>query len=179
MSNPRRPLPRSELGRRAFLGVGLSAAAGTTISCNRTAADGNWRFFTSAQAQTVDAICAQLIPSDRDPGAKEAGVVDYIDLQLSKRFKKHRAVYQQGLAAIDAGSHSRFGSRFVQLTAAQQVEVLNAAEENSKVFFDLILAHTRQGFYGDPRHGGNRNMASWKMVGLQFPPVRGREHYKG
>ena len=51
------------------------------------------------------------------------------------------------------------------------------AEENSKEFFDLILAHTRQGFYGDPRHGGNRDRVSWKMVGLPFPPVRGRMHY--
>jgi gluconate 2-dehydrogenase gamma chain len=41
----------------------------------------------------------------------------------------------------------------------------------------LILAHTRQGFYGDPRHGGNRNRVSWKMIGVPFPPIRGREHY--
>ena len=40
---------------------------------------------------------------------------------------------------------------------------------------DLVLNHARQGFYGDPRHGGNRAMASWKMVGLPFPPVRGRQ----
>jgi len=50
-------------------------------------------------------------------------------------------------------------------------------DENSEAFFELVLAHTRQGFYGDPRHGGNCGMASWKMVGLAFPPVRGRMHY--
>ena len=78
---------------------------------------------------------------------------------------------------MDAASRSKFGKPFLELSSEQQVEVLNDAEENSKLFFELILAHTRQGFYGDPRHGGNRNMASWKMVGLPFPPVRGREHY--
>ena len=31
-----------------------------------------------------------------------------------------------------------------------------------------------QGFYGDPRHGGNRDRVSWKMVGLPYPPLRGR-----
>ncbi len=169
---------RNDLGRRAFLGAGLSVAAGTTISCTKGSAVGTWRFFTSAQAQTVEAICAQLIPADQDPGAREAGVVNFIDLQLSKRFKRHRAAYLHGLEAVDAASRSKFARRFVELTTDQQVEVLNTVEENSKVFFDLILAHARQGFYGDPRHGGNRNMVSWKMVGLPYPPVRGREHYK-
>jgi gluconate 2-dehydrogenase gamma chain len=149
------------------------------MACARGTAGGNWRFFTPVQAQTVDAICAQLIPADQDPGAKEAEVVNFIDLQLSKRYKKHRPVYAQGLAAVDAGSRSKFAKPFVELTTEQQIEVLNTVEENSKVFFDLIVAHARQGFYGDPRHGGNRNRASWKMVGLPFPPVRGREHYKG
>jgi gluconate 2-dehydrogenase gamma chain len=165
------------MGRRVFLGAGL-AAIGTTISCTRGTPGQTWRFFTPAQAQTVDAICAQLIPADQDPGAKEAGVVHYIDLQLSKRFKKHRAVYLQGLDAVDAAGRSKFARRFVELTADQQVEVLNAVEEKFPVFFDLIVTHARQGFYGDPRHGGNRNMVSWKMLGLPFPPVRGREHYK-
>src|ERR1017187_6862617 len=167
------------LGRRVFLHAGLCAAAGATIACTKGTAGGDWRFFTPAQAQTVDAICAQLIPADQDPGAKEAGVVNFIDLQLSQRFKKHRAVYRQGVDAVDAASRSKFGRRFVELAAEQQVEVLNVVEENSPVFFDLIVTHARQGFYGDPRHGGNRNMVSWKMLGLPFPPVRGREHYKG
>jgi gluconate 2-dehydrogenase gamma chain len=40
-----------------------------------------------------------------------------------------------------------------------------------------VRAHTMQGFYGDPRHGGNRDRASWKMVGLSYPPIRGQEKY--
>ena len=174
------------LRRREFLGAGsralasLSVAAGSAVSCSRATAPGaGWRFFTASEAQTVEAICAQLIPADQDPGAKEAGVVNFIDLQLSRRYKKHRAAYRQGIAAVDAAGRSKFAKPFVELGADQQVEVLNAVEENSRPFFELILAHTRQGFYGDPRHGGNRNMASWKMVGLPFPPVRGREHYQG
>jgi gluconate 2-dehydrogenase gamma chain len=166
-------------GRRAFLRAGLAAAVGSTSSCTKGKGAGEWRSFTPAEAQAVEAICEQLIPADQDPGAKQAAVVNFIDIQLSKRFKKHRAAYRQGIAGVDTTSRSLFGKRMVELTGEQQAEVLNAIEENSKAFFDLILAHARQGFYGDPRHGGNRNMVSWKMVGLTFPPVRGREHYKG
>ena len=165
--------------RRNFCVLGLSAAvAGTAISCGESNGRGTWRFFTEREALIVDAICAQLIPADRDPGAREAGAVNYIDIQLTKRFRKHRAAYRKGIAAIDAGIRSKFGRGFVELAAEQQVEVLNATEESSSAFFDLILAHARQGFYGNPRHGGNRNMASWKMLGLPFPPVRGRQNYE-
>jgi gluconate 2-dehydrogenase gamma chain len=167
----------SGLPRRSLLGVGLAAVAGSAISCAPGKAGSPWRFFTIPEAETLDAICAQLIPADRDPGAKEARVINYIDIQLSRQFRKHRAAYREGLARVDATSRAKFGSRFVELTSDQQIESLKAVEATAKAFFDLLLTHTRQGFYGDPRHGGNRNMASWKMVGLPFPPVRGRERY--
>ncbi|MGD0500991.1 MAG: gluconate 2-dehydrogenase subunit 3 family protein [Bryobacteraceae bacterium] len=166
------------LKRRTFLEAGLSAAvAASAISCKTGQAAADWRFFTAAEAQTVEAICAQLIPADRDPGAKESGVVNYIDIQLTRQFKKHQEVYRRGIAAVDASCRSKFGKRFVDLGSEAQIEAVNAAEESSGVFFDLILSHARQGFYGDPRHGGNRHMASWKMLGLPFPPVRGRQRY--
>ena len=162
--------------RRKFLGVGLSAVvAGSTAGCGSK--KGQWRFFTEAEAKIVDAICAQLIPADRDPGAKEAGVVRYIDIQLTRTFKKHGPTYRDGLAAVNAASRAKSGKPFLDLPPAEQVEVLITIEEKSPAFFDLILTHTRQGFYGDPRHGGNRDMASWKMLELATPPVRGRQHY--
>jgi gluconate 2-dehydrogenase gamma chain len=164
--------------RRTLLGMGVSAVAGSAISC-APASRGSWRFFTEAEGCTMEAVCAQLIPADQDPGAKEAGAVNYIDLQLSKRFKRYQAIYRQGVGGIDNTSRTKFGKDFVDLKAEQQVEVLNATEENAKAFFELLLNHTRQGFYGDPRHGGNRDRASWKMLGLAYPPVRGRQHYDG
>jgi hypothetical protein len=48
---------------------------------------------------------------------------------------------------------------------------------SSQEFFCLAVDHTMQGFYGDPRHGGNREGASWKMLGIPYPPIRGRLHY--
>jgi gluconate 2-dehydrogenase gamma chain len=164
--------------RRTVLGAGLAAVAagGTAVTLPRL---GNrpFRFFTAEEAATVDAICEQLIPADSDPGAKQARVVNYIDIQLTRHFRKHQRAYRQGIAAVDDASRSRFSKRFVELTAGQQVEVLKHIEAKSRSFFELVLNHTRQGFYGDPRHGGNRDMASWKMLGLPYPPVRGRIHY--
>jgi gluconate 2-dehydrogenase gamma chain len=154
--------------------MGVAATiGGTAVSCS----SGRWRFFTPEEARTVDAICEQIIPSDQDPGAHQAGVVNYIDLQLTKHFKSLQKTYREGIAAVDSISTARFSRRFADLNFAEQTEVLRNAEKKAKPFFDLVVAHTMQGFYGDPRHGGNRDAASWKMLGLAFPPVRGRAHY--
>ena len=47
----------------------------------------------------------------------------------------------------------------------------------SRAFFDLAVTHAMQGFYGSPRHGGNRDFASWRMLGVPVSPVRGRDRY--
>src|SRR5690242_7642622 len=132
-------MARVPVRRRTFISAGISAVlAGSGIACRRTA-NSSWRFFTDQEAATAAAICEQMIPSDRDPGARDAGVVNYIDLQLSRRFRRHRELYRSGLADVDASSRARFRRRFVSLSSDEQVQVLDDIEEKSKVFFDLIL----------------------------------------
>lgn len=154
--------------RRTMLALGAVA-----VTACRTAPS-LWRSFTNDEAATVDAICERIIPGDQDSGAHDAGVVNYIDIQLARRFKRYLQTYRDGITSTNAASRATFGKPFVELAAGQQTLVLEVIEKSEKPFFDLILNHTRQGFYGDPRHGGNRNRASWKMVRLQYPPVRGR-----
>jgi len=183
--------------RRKFIQVTTAAAAGSMVAC--TYKKSPWRFFTIEEGQTVAAICERIIPADQDPGATEAGVVNFIDLQLMGPYKRHRASYRQGIRGVGQTSLKRFGHRFSELGPEGQDEVLKeleraaaektrkdlsaAAEKtrkkgpSSEDFFSLILSHTMQGFYGDPRHGGNRGRVSWKMLGLPYPPIRGRLHY--
>ncbi len=185
--------------RRKFIQVTTAAAAGSMVGCANKKSP--WRFFTIEEGQTVAAICERIIPADQDPGAMEAGAVNFIDLQLMGPYKRHRATYRQGIRGVEQTSLERFGHRFTELGPEGQDEVLKeleraAAEEtrkelepvaaagetrkkrpSSEDFFSLILSHTMQGFYGDPRHGGNRGRVSWKMLGLPYPPIRGRLHY--
>jgi len=35
-----------------------------------------------------------------------------------------------------------------------------------------------QGFYGSPRHGGNKNNVSYKMMRLDYPVIIGQNRYK-
>lgn len=178
---------RGRLRRRRFIQLGATAAlAGPTISC--TANRSPWRFFTVEEARAVEAMCDQIIPADQDPGAKWAGVVRYIDRQLSGRFQASQNTYRLGIAALDRNSRALHGAAFADLAPEQQLSVLTALDENkapkeawqgveAKPFFTLVVAHTMQGFYGSPRHGGNREAVSWRMIGVPALPVRGRLQY--
>ena len=176
-------MTKSKLSRRKFIQVAAAAmAAGSSISCRR--AGSPWRSFTADEARTLAAICDQIIPEDQDPGAVSAGVVNYIDLQLSGFFRKWRKDYRQGIAEIDRSAMARYGKRFADLPSEKQTEFLTMLDRDAawngtllQRFFRLVVSHTMQGFYGDPRHGGNLNRASWKMVRLSYPPVRGRFPY--
>lgn len=180
-------LKLGRLRRRRFLWFGATAAlAGPTISC--TANKSPWRFFTSAEARTVEAMCDQIIPADQDPGAKWAGVVRYIDRQLAGFFRAHQKTYRLGIAAVDRTSLALHAAAFADLPADKQLAVLTALDRNeapkeawqgveAKPFFNLVVTHTMQGFYGSPRHGGNRDAVSWRMIGTPSMPVRGRLQY--
>jgi gluconate 2-dehydrogenase gamma chain len=169
---------RERIRRREFLAIGVAATvAGATTACT-LGHPVNWRFFSIAQARTVGAICEQIIPADQDSGANDAGVVHFIDLQLTKHYRKHRQAYIQGLSRVDESSTTAFGKPFAELASEQQIEILRQTEKKDSAFFNLILSHTMQGFYGDPRHGGNQNGACAKMLGIPFPPVRGRDHFE-
>ncbi|HZR60732.1 MAG TPA: gluconate 2-dehydrogenase subunit 3 family protein [Xanthobacteraceae bacterium] len=83
--------------------------------------------------------------------------------------------YRKGLAAFDAACHNKFsGKSFAQLSDQEKDEAIKGLEDGSlklggieaKDFFKLILKDTQNGFLADPIYGGNRNMASWKMIGF-------------
>lgn len=90
-----------------------------------------------------------------------------------------REVYRAGIAATDAYCRKQFADKpFAQLTAAQQDEVLKGLEAGSVTldgvgatdFFGFLLQNTKEGYFSDPIHGGNKNAAAWKMIG--FPGAR-------
>ena len=164
--------------------MAAAAASGVGVGCGRNGTP--WRFFTLNEARTLAAISDQIVPPDQDPGASWAGVVNFIDRQLCGPYKHLQASYRRGLMGVDQTSRVLFGSAFADLTLQQQIDIMQQLEKgrapgviwketSSAEFFGYLVDHTMQGFYGDPRHGGNREGVSWQMLGLPYPPIRGRQ----
>jgi gluconate 2-dehydrogenase gamma chain len=173
------------VSRRAFLRTGAVAAAATAVACGEEA--GRWRVLTDEEARTLAAACDPIVPPDDFPGAADAGVVEFIDRQLATREKGEQEAWRRGVAALDATARRRHAAPFADLPFDVRTALLRDVESGSvdaadwagadaRGFFRRLRSHTMMGFYGDPRHGGNRDRVSWRMLGVPDPPVRGRLH---
>jgi gluconate 2-dehydrogenase gamma chain len=134
---------------------------------------------TAAEADTLEAIVARLIPSDENgPGAAEARAAHYIDRALTGPLRGSRAAYAAGLAALDDYAQATKGGPFVKLAAKDQDAVLTDLEKNvakgfspdAATFFNLVRTHTIQGTFCDPYYGGNANFVGWDLIG--YPGIR-------
>lgn len=141
------------------------------------------RFFTEAEALIVAAAAARIFPSDESgPGAREAGVVLYIDRQLAGPYGRDRFRYTHPPfeeASPEFGYQGQATPRqvyrdglkllmgFELLSPEEQDKSLRAVE--SSVFFALLRQNTIEGMFCDPLHGGNVDMAGWKLVGFPGP----------
>lgn len=176
-------------------------------------------FFTEHEWETIEAATARICPTDHDPGAREAGVVFFIDRYISgldhifaaadgngflkiegkmaeswkQRIDNLQDVYRQGIKEVDTLAQEHQGALFKELDDEQQdyvLELISHAPKPERVvlgetdptgsflqawnddglpFFDALCLHTRQGMYGDPVYGGNRNRIGWKVVGFPGP----------
>jgi gluconate 2-dehydrogenase gamma chain len=121
--------------------------------------------FTEAQAAEIEAMAAQIIPTDETPGAREAHCVYFIDRALSTFARDNQAAYMQGLQELQAKTRQLYPNveKFSALTSDQQIKTLTAIEKTS--FFNLVRTHTIIGFLSRPVHGGNYDKIGWKLIG--------------
>lgn len=134
---------------------------------------------TAAEAETLGAIAARLIPSDGNgPGATEARAAQYIDRALGGALASFRETYRAGLAALDRHAQGTKGSPFVRLSPTDQDAILRDLEGDAAIgfqgrasaFFNVVRTHTIQGTFCDPFYGGNADFSGWDLVG--YPGVR-------
>ena len=165
------------LTRRQFVAAGALGSAAVAIGCHGSEKQGSWDFLSAAHARTLAALCDLIVPADDFPSASQAGVVTYIDRQLGRHYQRFQDDYRNGLDQVDALSRQRFGRSLADISSPQQLEIATALEQQNRPFFELMRRHTLEGYYGSPRHGGNRDAASWRMLGLAEPPLLGRAQY--
>jgi gluconate 2-dehydrogenase gamma chain len=123
------------------------------------------RNLTTGQVRDLEAISAHIIPTDDTPGAREAGVVYFMDHVLDGFFSPHVAEFQADYTefAADVAKHSP-GKHFADLPSDQQIERLKAIE--STRFFGSVRFLTIVGFLASPRYGGNRDSIGWNVIGF-------------
>lgn len=138
-------------------------------------------FFSLEEANTVEALAARIVPgNEADPGAREAGVLTYIDQALSEAYRERQDDYREGIRVLNAYAEQRYGKKTFELSEEDQDAVIGELERDevpdfpsaedkgpdAKAFFTMIWAHTVEGLLSDPAYGGNRDASGWKQVGF-------------
>lgn len=137
---------------------------------------GNGAFLNAQDAATVASFTERLMPgAPGKPGARDAGVLNYIDLALSGAYAELQEFYRRGLAQLDAYCRTTYNEPFVRLDSAKQDEVITALEQgkaagftwpDARAFFETVRTHTMEGLFADPVYGGNNDFAGWRLVGF-------------
>ena len=65
-------------------------------------ADSPIAHLSAEEARDLEAVAAQIIPSDETPGAREAGVIYFIDAALGSFMSANAGVLREGLTALTA-----------------------------------------------------------------------------
>ncbi len=161
-----------QVSRREFVG-GIAALSAVWLvagaACTRESSWGGDSaklvHFSPGDAAQIDAISARILPSDDTPGAREAGVVYFIDQSLKGYAKDQAPLFAEGLKSLGETVAKKHGSAatFASLTAEQQDAVLRDIEKTP--FFGAIRFATLAGFLSLPKYGGNKDYIGWKMIG--------------
>jgi gluconate 2-dehydrogenase gamma chain len=170
--------------RRAFLRAAAAAGAAWSAadllavehalawSAEQAAAKsgGGFTVLSAGEAETIVSLSSRIIPSvDNRPGAREAGVVFFVDRALATFNAGQRKMYAEGLQDLNQRAGDMFKTAaFSKLSAAQQDEVIRAIEKTP--FFQAVRFDTIVGTFALPAWGGNRDYAGWHMIGLEHQP---------
>jgi len=134
------------------------------------------KFFTTAEYITVGILANMIIPRDERSGsATDAGVPEFMDFTMVDRPSSQKWM-RDGLAWIDAQSHSRFGKAFADSSGAQREAILNdiawparapASMADGVAFFNRFRDLTSTGFWSseigvkDLKYMGNVFNPNW------------------
>ena len=165
MSTTRRSWVINSLG----IAVAADVAAAWQVAHDAVRSEPPAKFtnLRSADARDIEAITAQIIPSDESPGAREAGVIYFIDQALGSWEADKRTAYRRGIRDLRKLRKKMFPSApdIASLEEEQLRELIKAFEGTE--FFELLRTHTVLGFLGSPTYGGNRGKVGWAHIGLE------------
>lgn len=120
--------------------------------------------FTAGDLDTLVTVLDRIVPADQDPGATGFGADLYVVARLGAWPDSEREAILAGLRSL-AGAGPEPDSSFASLPTAEQDKALTTVADTD--WFRLLSQLTAEGVYADPGNGGNRDAASWSMVGYR------------
>ncbi len=168
--------------RRDVLGSLGAAAAGAAFTPRAAharplagAARLPWRgLFSAHQRETVAAIAELILPETDTPGARAAGVPEFIETVVADWMTDEaRERFVRGLADVDARCRAMLGRAFLEASPAEQAAFLTGLEAEARAlraansaspphFFEQVKRYTLHGYYNS--EVGMRQELRWHVI---------------
>jgi hypothetical protein len=171
-------LDREDLSRRsllraiaATLGVAALPSGWEDIARAAQAGSQTLSFFSASDAADVEAVAAQIVPTDETPGAREVGAINFIDRALATYLSQLASDYRANLAEFQSAFRGKNPgvTSFSSLTSDRQIEYLKTVDRTP--FFETTRLLTLLGMFSMPKYGGNRDELGWKLIGFEVKHV--------
>ena len=140
------------------------------------------KHFSEHEFAVISRLADLILPRDSTPGALDAGVPEYIDLQVAEMPEAKQVRLSGGIQWLDRYCRAQFGRPFLECSAGEQKTVLDRLAFREKVtrelrharaFFKLVRNLTCDGFYssklGFAEVGYTGNLFVRKFPGCTHP----------
>ncbi len=146
-------------GVAAFIALSQSA-------CTARDEAADFRVLSAAEALELEAIAARIMPTTDTPGAREAGVIHFMDQAFDSVYADRLEPTRAWLAELKAAVTEVFpgAANFSDLNEADQDAYLQEIEDSE--FFESMRFLTLAGFFSMSKYGGNRDDVGWKLIGM-------------
>jgi len=128
--------------------------------CTARDAQAAFDVLSDGEARALDAIAARILPTTDTPGARDAGVIYFMDKALGSFMSDELESIRAGLSEFESG----LAASFAELAEADQDAYLSTQDRSH--FFNRVRFMTLAGFLGMTSHGGNRDQVGWKLLGF-------------
>lgn len=109
-------------------------------------------YFSPPEYHAIEILTDLIIPQDETPGAKQAGVSEFIDFMAAHGEHEIQQPMRDGLAALNTTAKQSYRATFNSLSSQQHLEILTKlaampAGDPGNKFFRLIRRYTVMGYY--------------------------------
>lgn len=161
----------------AWLAANASLLRATALRAAEARRRGRpFQVLTEAEAREIEAMAARIFPATDTPGAREAGVIHFIDGALEDFMSSAVPLVRAAVEALNGAAAEAGAERFSGLDPEAQDRIVADLEAREGAgegppMFSVVHMLTVSGMFADPEYGGNRGKVGWKVIGFEDAPV--------
>lgn len=127
---------REAINRVAWIMGGTVIGANLLLEgCTRTATPTVEGLFDPSMMDYIGDIAETILPETSSPGAKEAGVGEFIPVMVKDCYTaEDQEVFVKGLSEIDERASKEYGRKFQELDAGERTALLNTIDREAKEY---------------------------------------------